>query len=97
MSDVFQFLLGECDLDGVYFGDRHPDKQGSFWWRKSLRKALSRMSDESAVLRDLLADLRPDVEINLRMLEKNSEWAIESINRQKRLLSRIDTALGEQR
>ncbi len=38
---VFAFLLGEGELDGVSFGDRHPTAKGAFWWRTPLRAALA--------------------------------------------------------
>lgn len=37
---VVEFLLGEKPLKGVWFGDKHPDGSGPFWWRKYLRAAI---------------------------------------------------------
>jgi hypothetical protein len=37
---VFAFLLGEGELEGLWFGDEHPDHYGAFWWRAHLRKAI---------------------------------------------------------
>ena len=33
------FLLGASDLESVWFGDRHPQEKGAFWWRERLRRA----------------------------------------------------------
>lgn len=41
LAPVFQFLLGEGPLRGVYFGDQPPDERGAYWWRKDLRAALA--------------------------------------------------------
>jgi len=38
-KNVLDFLLGANDLDGVWYGDRHPKEKGAFWWRDRLRKA----------------------------------------------------------
>ncbi len=38
-KDIINFLLGESDIDDVWFGDRHPTEKGQFWWRNRLRKA----------------------------------------------------------
>lgn len=49
MSDidkVHAFLLGEGELDGVSFGERHPTERGAFWWRKHLRAAV--LADRAA-------------------------------------------------
>jgi hypothetical protein len=35
---VLNFLLGADDLDGVWFGERHPTERGAFWWRDRLRR-----------------------------------------------------------
>jgi hypothetical protein len=34
---IIQFLLGEEDIDGLGFGEKHPDRVGMFWWRSELR------------------------------------------------------------
>lgn len=39
MEKVLRFLLGEDEIDGVWFGERHPVKKGPFWWRGNLRVA----------------------------------------------------------
>jgi hypothetical protein len=40
-NDVIKFLLGEESFDGVWFGEKHPTEQGSFWWRKHLRQFIN--------------------------------------------------------
>jgi len=37
-TDLLNFLLGASDIDGVWFGDRHPSHKGAFWWRENLRR-----------------------------------------------------------
>lgn len=39
-KEIICFLLGENPLDGVWFGDWHPDYTGKFWWRAYLRNTL---------------------------------------------------------
>lgn len=39
MDAVYNFLMGIADLDGVSFGELHPDKRGRFWWRHELAAA----------------------------------------------------------
>lgn len=38
-QEVLAFLIGSSTLDGVWFGERHPTKQGAFWWREYLSVA----------------------------------------------------------
>lgn len=40
LQAVLRFLMGEAPLEGVNFGDKHPTKAGSYWWRLNLRAAL---------------------------------------------------------
>jgi hypothetical protein len=40
LQAVHAFLDGRATLEGVAFGERHPDKTGAFWWRKNLRAAI---------------------------------------------------------
>ena len=35
--EMLNFLYGAGELDGVWFGERHPTAKGAFWWRKHLR------------------------------------------------------------
>jgi len=41
-DELVNFLLGAESLDGMWFGDKHPDSRHAFWWRKELRKAMIR-------------------------------------------------------
>lgn len=53
--EVAAFLCGEAALDGVWFGDKHPNNPGQFWWRKFLRAALvaaEKTEDIEALRRD---------------------------------------------
>lgn len=36
-----RFLIGETEIDGVAFGERHPKLTGMFWWRDQLRALLA--------------------------------------------------------
>ena len=45
---VWDFLCGKTDLEGAHFGDRHPDYQGSFWWRKVIDGLLVTQPDFKA-------------------------------------------------
>lgn len=38
-AEVVRFLTGECPLDGVWFGEKHPTERGTYWWRKRLPDA----------------------------------------------------------
>lgn len=40
-NDIIKFLLGEESFDGVWFGEKHPTEQGTFWWRKHLRQFIN--------------------------------------------------------
>ena len=31
--DIQQFLMGNGPLEGVWFGEAHPTREGAFWWR----------------------------------------------------------------
>lgn len=37
--ELVAFLNGEAAIDGVWYGERHPDHKGMFWWRKALMAA----------------------------------------------------------
>src|SRR6185369_8022632 len=41
ISELNGFLCGESALDGVWFGEKHPNKVGNFWWRQHVRRVLS--------------------------------------------------------
>ncbi len=43
LNEVVKFLMGAEPLEGVIFGERHPTKQGLFWWRLNLRAAMCRL------------------------------------------------------
>jgi hypothetical protein len=38
-AEIVRFLTGECPLDGVWFGEKHPTERGTYWWRKRLPDA----------------------------------------------------------
>lgn len=58
MDKIFKFLLGESDIDGCNFGDRHIQYKGVFWWRILLRKYLEENPTCSSTERAFLDELR---------------------------------------
>jgi hypothetical protein len=38
---IIQFLCGTHSYQGVWFGKKHPNKEGVFWWRIILRNQYS--------------------------------------------------------
>jgi hypothetical protein len=52
-EEMVKFLLGEGDLDGVWFGEEKPGVIGRFWWRKQLRNAAAPVSYDEKL--DVLA------------------------------------------
>ena len=42
LPDIIRFLLGEAPYEGVWYGDKHPTRRGSFWWRTPLRELHTR-------------------------------------------------------
>jgi hypothetical protein len=52
---IIQFLNGSHSYEGVWFGERHPNRQGNFWWRSILNEwQAERMHSEEEVLDILL-------------------------------------------
>ena len=49
MAEVVAFLLGEGELDGLWFGDETP--RARYWWRNVLRPAFATLSTEVEALR----------------------------------------------
>ena len=43
------FLSGAAPLDGVWFGDKHPNKSGQFWWRSHMKELLARAAELTQV------------------------------------------------
>jgi hypothetical protein len=48
LRQVIAFLMGESELEGVSFGERHPTKAGAFWWRLNLRAAMHKAAGARA-------------------------------------------------
>lgn len=38
-NEMLNFLHGTGEIDGLGFGDKHPDARGNFWWRRYLFEA----------------------------------------------------------
>lgn len=38
-KDLVEFLHGAEQFDGVWFGEKHPNHVGNYWWRKFLAAA----------------------------------------------------------
>ena len=56
LTDLRRFLDGSAPLDGVWYGENHPDKRGMYWWRKRL-PAIDRAAADLAQLRAQVAAL----------------------------------------
>jgi len=48
LQQVIAFLMGDAELEGVSFGERHPTKAGAFWWRLNLRAAMHKAAGARA-------------------------------------------------
>lgn len=46
--EAYNFLMGICAMDGVWFGESHPTKQGTFWWRSYIRDLVKATEPQSA-------------------------------------------------
>jgi len=55
-NTILKFLLGEGELEGVWFGDKHPNYVGSFWWRYHLREYL----EQAQLQQPVVSGKRPD-------------------------------------
>ncbi len=49
-----KFICGWEPIDDVWFGDRHPDFKGAFWWRRysPIEEAATRIEALEAALRE---------------------------------------------
>lgn len=55
-TDIFKFLDGSQDYQGVWYGDKHPTLKGNFWWRSVLKDQIQKrihaqLSEKSKELR----------------------------------------------
>ena len=78
LAEVIAFLLGEAEINGKWFGDRHPGDQ-PYWWRKHLRAAWNRRTPAGEDARDAerwryIAERAPTT-IRLDGSMSNPEWA----------------------
>lgn len=48
-SWIWDFLMGSGGYMGVFFGDRHPDHKGLYWWRNFLSEELEAMEANAAL------------------------------------------------
>ena len=39
--DIQCFLMGYGPLEGVWFGEKHPTREGNFWWRAVIRERVT--------------------------------------------------------
>ena len=37
-DEVLSFLMGEGELEGALFGEKHPTRKGNYWWRNVIRE-----------------------------------------------------------
>ena len=61
--ELRDFLDGAYTLDGVWFGERHPNESGAFWWRKHMR----------AVIDEIAATLSPP-QATQQAVQVTREW-----------------------
>lgn len=54
-----RFLDGSDHLDGAFFGQRHPERRGAFWWRTELKHIDALIADHQA-LQARVAELEAD-------------------------------------
>ncbi len=68
---IIRFLNGECEFDGVWYGDKNPREIGHFWWRKHLiaeMKSLVASRDKEIVA--LKDEIKAAEELEKQMLER---------------------------
>lgn len=44
--EAWDFLCGAGALEGLYFGNPHPERKGRFWWRAAIREAGVEAADD---------------------------------------------------
>lgn len=76
---VVKFLLGESEMDGVWFGESLMDKP-PFWWREKLREAFSATPTISEVEIEAEAFVKDCIEN-----EKNSRFLVLDLYAQAKL------------
>lgn len=43
LHKITRFLLGEAELDGIWFNEFKHGEKGRFWWRKNLREVMAKI------------------------------------------------------
>ncbi|MFV0673618.1 hypothetical protein [Variovorax sp. tm] len=76
---IWEFLDGSAGYMGVFFGEKHPNHQGRYWWRHFLRQEVEAMrknlSDAEAAIqaaRNEAEAMRADAERYRWLLAKHS-------------------------
>jgi hypothetical protein len=73
---IIQFLCGSHSYDGVWFGDKHPYREGNFWWRSILQEQDKNKYSEEEVRNIIFKfssdfDTKRNIEITL---EEQKQW-----------------------
>jgi hypothetical protein len=73
---IIQFLCGSHSYDGVWFGDKHPYREGNFWWRSILQEQDKNKYSEEEVINIIFKfssdfDTKRNIEITL---EEQKQW-----------------------
>jgi hypothetical protein len=65
---IIQFLCGSHSYDGVWFGDKHPYREGNFWWRSILQE-----QDKNKYSEEEVINILEDAVHESRMRDDKSE------------------------
>lgn len=84
LRELEKFLDGSGDIDGITYGERHPDYRGNYWWRALLHErffqaiqALEQMAENDARYRWLRAEGNEDCDVLVKLPDSDdheSEW-----------------------
>lgn len=91
-KDIFKFLNGFRDYEGVWYGEDHPDHVGHFWWRSVMDDQLEALKQKA--ITDYKASLREAV--TLAMTTASYTEANHYDNGLEKALSLIDSAEPKQ-
>lgn len=76
---IIQFLNGSHSIDGIWFGEKHPKKEGAFWWRNNLdefiwqqNQKINKLEQIAGTAKQMLDCLMTDQEI--RLWQNHRSW-----------------------
>ena len=62
---IIQFLCGSHSYEGVWFGDKNPNREGNFWWRSILQEQeKNKFSEEDMIVFGNKMQLVSDVDFD---------------------------------